>query len=242
MTRTERLLHLMQHLRSRKRPVQARQLAEALGISLRTVYRDIDTLRRQGADIRGEAGIGYILHRDNTLPPLTFSPEEIEALAFGMRAAIALAEDGMAQHAESVIAKIRAVLPAPLLKKLQAQSLFPLPQRFYAPDEQDNLALIRRALRGERKLTFAYQDVHGQHTRRTVWPLAIGYFEQTRLLAAWCELRGAFRHFRTDRITAPTLGDAIPVPHRHLFNQWQQQQNIRPDANRLCPANTPDKN
>lgn len=85
MTRTNRLLNLLQQLRSVKHPVRADTLASQLGISLRTVYRDIDTLRRQGAEIHGEPGMGFVLRKDLLLPPLMFDENEIEALVFGMR-------------------------------------------------------------------------------------------------------------------------------------------------------------
>lgn len=85
MTKSERLLVLLQLLRQCKRPIRAQTLAEELNVSLRTIYRDIDTLRLQGADITGEAGIGYVLQDGYLLPPLMFSIEEIEALILGSR-------------------------------------------------------------------------------------------------------------------------------------------------------------
>ena len=229
MTRTERLLHLMQILRRQRHPVKAQTLAAELQISVRTLYRDMETLRNQGADIIGEPGIGYQLRHDNALPPLMFNQDEITALVFGMRAVHALAEEDLAQHAQSVLAKISAVLPPHILENLQAQSLFPLRVRYYAPDEQDKLILIRTALQQERQLTFAYQNAEGECTQRTVWPLAVGYFEQSRVVAAWCTLREQFRHFRADRMDHIRLGAAIPVPHPYLFARWQQETGITLD-------------
>lgn len=234
MTRTERLLHLMQTLRRRKQPASARELASELGISTRTLYRDIDTLRNQGADIAGEPGIGFILRHDSALPPLQFTADEIAALVFGIRAVTAIADSDMAQHADSALAKIRAVLPPHILDNLDRQSLYPLAQRLYAPHEQNALILIRTALQQERQLTFAYCDAEGRTSRRTVWPIAVGYFEQARVIAAWCTLRQAFRHFRADRISDIALGDPIPMPHAYLMQRWQQATGIHPNAAKHC--------
>ncbi|MDO5090694.1 MAG: YafY family protein [Cardiobacteriaceae bacterium] len=233
MTRTERLLDLMQTLRRRKRPVSAQTLAAELCISTRTLYRDIATLRAQGADIRGEAGIGFVLHRDSTLPPLMFTIAEIEAVILGMRFAANRAEPATAEAARAALAKIRAVLP-PNLDPLAAEATYPFGDTAYSDDETAALAAIRQALREQRRLTFAYTDLKGEPSQRTVWPLAMGYFDNARLLAAWCELRQAFRHFRADRIRAPQLGSAIPMPHAYLMQRWQQATGIHPNAAKHC--------
>ena len=85
MSRAQRLLDLIQALRGYRRPVSGATLAETLGISLRTVYRDIETLKAQGAHIDGEPGVGYVLRPGFMLPPLMFSEEEIEAIVLGSR-------------------------------------------------------------------------------------------------------------------------------------------------------------
>jgi predicted DNA-binding transcriptional regulator YafY len=83
MSQTERLLDLIQTLRRHRRPVSGAQLAGELAVSLRTIYRDVQTLIAKGAPIDGEAGIGYVLRPGFTLPPLMFSNDEIEALILG---------------------------------------------------------------------------------------------------------------------------------------------------------------
>ena len=116
MSRTERLLALMQQLRTTRQPRQAHELAQALGVSLRTLYRDIDLLRAQGADIRGEAGVGYVLKKGApTLPPLMFAEGEIEALVLGLRWVVQQPDPALATSARSVLAKVEAVLPARLV-------------------------------------------------------------------------------------------------------------------------------
>ena len=230
MTRTNRLLNLLQQLRSVKHPVRADTLARHLGISLRTVYRDIDTLRRQGAEIHGEPGMGFVLRKDLLLPPLMFDENEIEALVFGMRWTAAHAEADMAQAAKSALAKIHKVLTPHLSAQFSAQALFPIHQPTYQPGEEETLIHIRQALRTQRKLVFDYTDSAGQSSRRTVWPLAVGYFDNTRLLAAWCELRQEFRHFRCDRICTPVTRGPYPIAHDFLLKQWQRQECLNLNA------------
>src|SRR5829696_5189157 len=114
MSRAQRLLDLIQLLRGYRRPVSGAVLAEALGISLRTLYRDIETLNGQGAQIDGEPGVGYVLRPGFMLPPLMFSEEEIEALVLGSRWVHQRADRALADAAANVLAKIGAVLPKDL--------------------------------------------------------------------------------------------------------------------------------
>ena len=341
MSRTERLLALMQQLRTGRRPRQAHELAQMLGVSLRTLYRDIDLLRAQGADIRGEAGVGYVLKKGGpTLPPLMFAEDEIEALVLGLRWVVQQPDPALAASARSVLAKVETILPARLVPMMEDQALYPVRGRVsgepsasvpdaasasdtaLAPDaasasaaasvpstapssvpasastpapdsvpasasapasvpvpacapvsvaasvscaipvpvpaapasatvadtspapcgnvrspartaweshEEIILPLIRQALRENRQLQMDYADAQGQDTRRTIWPVALGYLQSTRLLAAWCTLRADFRHFRTDRIRHAWLGDPCPRPRRQLEAAWLQATGIRLD-------------
>lgn len=228
MTRAERLLELLQQLRQSRSPVSADTLAARLRVSPRTVYRDIESLRRQGADIRGEAGIGFVLHQTRfLLPPLMFDEAEIEALVFGMRWTLLNADEELTAAAQAALAKIRAVLPEKLSHKFSEQALFPGYCRSgYQTGEQQTLSVIRTALRDNRKLSFDYTDAENRTTRRTVWPLAVGYFSDARLLVAWCEMRQTFRHFRPDRMSGAEVGGTYPVPRMMLLNEWQRQEGV----------------
>src|SRR5882724_11355558 len=123
MSRAQRLLDLIQALRGYRRPVSGATLAEALGISLRTVYRDIETLKAQGAHIDGEPGVGYVLRPGFMLPPLMFSEEEIEAIVLGSRWVSERADTPLGAAARNAIAKIAAVLPEDLRDSLEASNL-----------------------------------------------------------------------------------------------------------------------
>ena len=220
MARSERLLELIQALRRHRQPVSGAALAEDLGVSLRTIYRDIQTLIGQGATIDGEAGVGFVLRPGFVLPPLMFSDEELEALVLGSRLLAQRADKPLADAARNAIAKIAAVLPGDLRDSIDSTGLLAGPGRRPPPDPVD-IAGVRAAIRTERKLILDYTDPNGKQTRRTVWPIALGFFDRVRMLAAWCELRQDFRHFRTDRITSlRATGQRYPRRRRALMKEW----------------------
>ncbi|MFC0227011.1 helix-turn-helix transcriptional regulator [Serratia aquatilis] len=226
MSRTQRLLELMQLLRRHRYPVTGYSLAEELGISMRTLYRDIATLQQQGADIVGETGIGYVLRPGFMLPPLMFSQQEIEALVLGVRWVEHRGDSQLARGATNALVKIAAVLPDELREELDANTLLIGPvSTAYADD--DVLVMIREAIRLERKVRVEYCDNAGNSSERVLWPFAMGYFEQIQVLIAWCELRGAIRHFRIDRIGQLTpLEQRYPRGRRALMKMWRESEGI----------------
>jgi predicted DNA-binding transcriptional regulator YafY len=225
MARSQRLLELIQVLRRHRQPVSGQALADELGVSLRTVYRDIQTLIGQGATIDGEAGLGFVLRPGFVLPPLMFSDEELEALVLGLRW-VAQRTDASFEHAAmNALAKIAAVLPDDLRNNVEGIGLIAVPSR--NADARHDLAPIRAAIRSEQMVVLDYADVKGEHTRRTIWPIALAFFENSRVLAAWCELRQDFRHFRIDRIIALyETGQRYPQRRRVLMKQWREIEKI----------------
>ncbi len=233
MSRTERLLDLLQALRRQRAPVSGQALAQALGISIRTLYRDIASLQAQGAAIEGEPGVGYVMKPGYLLPPLMFRSEEIEALVLGMRWVADRGDPGLAQGARDALAKIAAVLPPDLRRELQDSALLvgTPPRRLPQAIEPD---LLRAAIRAEHKLRISYRDPAGSLSQRVVWPFALVYFEQSRVLSAWCELRGDFRNFRTDRIArAEALDLRYPRRRQALLKAWQQS--VRESGRSILP-------
>ena len=225
MARSQRLLELIQVLRRHRHPVSGQVLADELGVSLRTVYRDVQTLIGQGAPIDGEAGLGFILRPGFVLPPLMFSDEELEALVLGLRWVAQRTDASFEHSAMNALAKIAAVLPADLRNSVEGIGLIPFPGR--EPGERLDLAPIRAAIRSEQMVVLDYADVKGEHTRRTIWPIALAFFENSRVLAAWCELRQDFRHFRIDRIIAlHETGQRYPQRRRVLMKQWREIEKI----------------
>ncbi|NUB08754.1 YafY family transcriptional regulator [Azospirillum sp. Vi22] len=226
MSRAERLIDLIQCLRRHRRPVSGHVLADELGVSLRTIYRDIATLQAQGARIDGEPGVGYLLQPGFLLPPLMFAEEEIEALALGIRWVADRADGALGAAAQNALAKIAAVLPPDLRDRMDASALLVGPGEPIVGDGVD-LAVVRRAIRSERKLSIAYRDRDGAATERTVWPFALGFFDRLRVMVAWCELRGAIRHFRADRIVSVTALEArYPRRRQALLKEWREAEGI----------------
>jgi len=224
--RAERLLELLQALRGHRRPVAASSLAEGLGVSLRTLYRDVQSLRAQGADIAGEAGVGYLLRPGFTLPPLMFTPEEIDALALGALWVRRNGDSALKVAAERAMAKIAAVAPKGDGEFLDQPTQLVGSRRSVA-DADRWMPELRQAARAERKVVFDYVDAKGASTRRTVWPIALGFFGEARMIAAWCETRAGFRHFRVDRILALDIAaDRYPVRRRALLAQWRRSEGL----------------
>jgi predicted DNA-binding transcriptional regulator YafY len=221
MSRSERLLDLIQTLRRHRNPVSGQRLAEESGVSLRTLYRDIATLQAQGADIEGEPGLGYILKPGFMLPPLMFSEDEIEALVLGARWVATRTDDELARAANNVLAKIAAVLPEDLKPRIEGTNLIVAPGPMLEPNKID-LAVIRRAIRNEHMIDISYLDAAGAATSRRVWPFMLGFFERARVIGAWCTLRDDIRHFRTDRIlTLDTTGMRYPRRKAVLLKEWR---------------------
>lgn len=226
MSRTTRLFKLMDALRAHRRPVTAARLADDLSVSIRTVYRDVQTLIDLGAPVEGEAGLGYLLRAGFFLPPLMFGEDELEALVLGARWVRGQGDPALAQAADSALAKIATASPKDLRDKIADTGLWA--PRYPAPAEQPaGLRAIREALRREHKLSITYVDEKGVTTERVVWPIALAFFEGKRLLAAWCELRNGFRHFRSDRIsTLHTIGARYPTRRAVLMKTWRLEHNL----------------
>ena len=226
MSRAERLLELMQVLRRHRRPVSGATLSRELGISLRTLYRDIASLQSQGAHIDGEPGMGYLLRPGFMLPPLMFSEEEIEALVLGSRWVADRADPSWLPPRANLLAKIGAVLPADLRHELDSSALLVGPGAPLAAGDTE-LPKIRRAIRAQRKIEIRYRDTKGEETKRTIWPFALGFFDRVRVVAAWCELRRDLRHFRTDRIVALEISKTpYPRARQALLKEWRANQRI----------------
>lgn len=228
MSRSQRLLELIHLLHSHRFPVPGARLAETLGISLRTLYRDIATLQAQGASIEGEPGLGYVLRPGFMLPPLMFGEEELEALVLGSRWVASHADPRLRIAAQSALNRIATVLPADLRDTLDANALLVAPSRQPVRETVD-MALIRRAIRLERKLLIRYLDLKERESTRTIWPFALGYFDHVRVLVGWCETREAFRHFRADRIlTAELTAERYPRRRQALLRTWRTAEGIAP--------------
>jgi predicted DNA-binding transcriptional regulator YafY len=228
VSRADRLLRLVQLLRRHRHPVSAAALARELGTSVRSIYRDVQTLRGQGAAIDGEAGLGYVLQPGFLLPPLMFSDEELEAIVLGLRLTAEHGDVALERAAREVIAKVRAVLPRELRQRADETALLAGPAR-QRPSEAVDLREVRRAIREERKARIDYLTGDAERTTRVVWPIGLGFFERARVVIAWCELRADFRSFRADRVTRwTTLATRLPRSRVTLLRAWRDRENIPP--------------
>jgi len=205
MRRADRLFEIVQHLRG-SRLVTAATLAGKLEVSVRTIYRDVRDLQAAGVPIDGAAGVGYILRPGYHLPPLMFSPGEIEALIVGARMVKAWAGHGLAAAAAESLIKIGDVVPAERMRAARKVPIFA--SGFQVQDaERSNLDIFGQAIDDLAKVSFAYCDGEGELTDRTVRPLAMHFWGKVWTLAAWCELRDDFRTFRVDRTQDVRMAD-----------------------------------
>ncbi|MEL6520036.1 MAG: YafY family protein [Pseudomonadota bacterium] len=196
MHRSNRLFEIIQKLRAASGPVTADTLADSLEVSVRTIYRDIAALQAMRTPIEGEAGLGYIMRNGYDLPPLNFDAEEIEALHVGLQMLARTGDSALQRAAGRVAEKI---------KDLQNPADWLQVSPWGAPPDDPtkgcvSKADLRDAIKEERKIRIVYRDADDLETVRTVRPVALVYHQECVMLAAWCEMRGSFRHFRTDRI------------------------------------------
>lgn len=224
MSRAERLLQLLQVLRRHRTPVSGQALARETGVSIRTLYRDIASLQAQGAAIEGEAGVGYQMKPGFMLPPLMFGADELDALVLGIRMVAQHGDTTLAHGATNALAKLEAVLPPALRRELAASALLIGAGRPVLEHAVD-IDLLRGAIRTECKLQLGYRAPDGTLSERVVWPYALVYFDLSRVLMCWCELRGAFRNFRTDRIaSAALLPERYPRHRQALLAEWRRTE------------------
>jgi predicted DNA-binding transcriptional regulator YafY len=222
ISRAERLLNLIEEFRRRRRPVSGDDLARTLGVSIRTLYRDISSLRALGAGIEGEPGVGYVLRSGFLLPPIMFTVEEVDALVLGSRWVAERADKPLAEAARKAMARLTAVMPSELGDRVEAQHLVVMPGE-HARQETIDMSVVRRAIHLERKLRIRYTDAKGEGSDRVIWPFLLIYFDGGLLIAAWCETRDGIRHFRADRIGAMSEMPARYPRRRHaLMKLWRE--------------------
>lgn len=217
MSKTTRLFEVIQLLRGAKAPVLARDIANALEVSLRTVYRDIASLQAMQTPILGEPGIGYVMRKGYDLPPINFDVDEAEAISVGLSLIARTGDPGLWRAAGRASHKLHEAAPG--TRKLVTSSwgvknALPV-----------DLSELRGAIRQETKINIVYRDAEERETSRTIWPLVLIYYVDNALIVSWCELRQALRHFRLDRIASCSvlpddfkgLGDAVTA-------QWEKTQ------------------
>lgn len=222
MARMVRMFEIVQMLRAARAPLTAESMARRLEVTRRTVYRDIVALQASGVPVEGEAGIGYLLRGSLDLPPMRFTAEELEAIVVGLSLVGRTGDTLLAAAGESALAKIADAAPpdGPCLDPAAT-----LVSGWHAiPPGATEARLLRRAIRDERKVRLAYRDAEDKVTERIVCPLAMLYYVDCLLLAAYCELRCDFRHFRHDRIEGcEPLDISFAADATSLRRRWRAQ-------------------
>lgn len=211
MNKSERLFQLVTLLRSRRTAITAEAIAEAMQVSVRTVYRDVQALVLSGVPIEGEPGVGYLIRPGQHLPPLMFTPDELQALIVGSRMVQAFTDKDLARGARSAELKIRSILTEPLQRHAEQQ-----PYRIPILESDDGLrevhGKLRRACEQRQKVRAVYLDEKQEKTERIIWPLGIVGWTGKWTLLAWCELRRDYRNFRFDRFEALELLEEYFAP------------------------------
>jgi len=196
MRRAERLFRILNEMRTRD-VIRGSELADRMEVSLSTIYRDIAHLQASGLPIEGEAGIGYLLRPGFELPNMTFTHDQVDALAIGLAFVERTGDPMLATAAQEARAKIQAGMPRPEERKLADAPFFSLQIRNSAPA---TVGLVREAIRQRFLVDIAYEDGGGNPSERSVRPLVLWNLADGWMFSAWCELRQDFRTFRFDRI------------------------------------------
>ncbi|MBX2837608.1 MAG: YafY family transcriptional regulator [Gammaproteobacteria bacterium] len=226
MSRSTRMFEVIQILRSANQSLTAQNIADELEVNKRTVYRDIAALQAMRVPIEGEAGIGYIMRRGYDLPPLMFNSEEIEALMLGLSLLGRTGDKALEKTADAVSRKIAEAVPQDLQPAVLDSPI--LASSWHTiPDSDVNPQLVRNCIRNEQPLEFDYTDDKGVKTHRTVMPIALLYYIEVVLVAAWCDLRKDFRHFRLDRMQNCTVAESeIEESVAQLRRRWRSKHDL----------------
>lgn len=217
MSKTTRFFEIIQLLRDAKKPVLARDLADALEVSVRTVYRDIASLQAMQTPILGEPGVGYVMRKGYDLPPINFDVDEAEAIAVGLSLVARTGDPGLWRAAGRASRKLHEAAPGTQKLVTSSWGVESVPAF--------DLSLLRAAIREETKMEICYRDADERETSRTIWPLVLIYYADNVMVVAWCELRQALRHFRVDRIAdGMFLSEDFMGQGDALIAQWEQTQ------------------
>jgi predicted DNA-binding transcriptional regulator YafY len=214
--RSIRMFEIIQLLRKATQPLTAHQMAEMLEVTKRTIYRDIAALQSTRVPIEGEAGVGYILRPGFDLPPVNFDVEEAEAITVGLSMIARTGDKGLERAAARAARKLSDATRL-------SETVFSSGWGAKVPDGFD-MSVLRAAIRREVKIHLTYRDVNDVLSERIVMPVAMLYYSEAVVLAAWCELRVGFRHFRIDRMLGcQILTDSFAGRGTVLRKEWAVQ-------------------
>jgi predicted DNA-binding transcriptional regulator YafY len=230
MQRSERLAEIVEIVRDGRLHL-ARDIADALQVSVRTIYRDIDTLVASGIPIDGERGVGYLLREPVFLPPMALSMTELEALSLGLSIVKEAADAELRDAAQRVMDKVGE--HASNRRQAPKSWGFGVYAFERAQEGFRHMPLIRRAIREGLMLKIDYCSLDERSSTRVIRPLQMEYWGRVWTCSAWCELRNEFRAFRIDRMQScePTgenflaeAGKTIEDYLKHVANQMDRDR------------------
>ena len=226
MSRSTRLFEIIQFLRRAEAPLTAQRIAECLEVTKRTVYRDIAALQAMRVPIDGQAGVGYVMRPGYDLPPVNFSDEEAEAITVGLALLGRTGDTDLQAAARRAADKISDVRTSAQRGGRGSPALYASAWHDL-PTSGIPLTLLRRAIRQADVLSLSYRSEQGAPSERAILPLALIYYVDAVVLAAWCNLRADFRHFRVDRmISCAGTGERLPTHAETLRRQWRTQRSL----------------
>lgn len=230
MQRSERLAEIVEIVRDGRLHL-ARDIANALEVSVRTIYRDIDTLVASGVPIDGERGVGYMLREPVFLPPMALTLTELEALSLGMAIVQQAADAELQAAAKAVMDKVSE--HASNRRQAPRSWGFGVYAFERAQEGSGYMPLIRRAIRERIKLRIEYLSLNVRYSTRVIRPLQVEYWGRVWTCSAWCELRNSFRAFRIDRMQncettgksfQPEAGKTVEDYLKHVADQMDRDQ------------------
>lgn len=225
MSKSDRLFQLTNLLRAYQ-PVTAKQLAEKMMLSERTIYRYIDDLSVSGIPVYGEPGVGYRLTEGFELPPLHLSPIELEALVLGVNLVTTRTGENISQAAHSLLSKIEASLPLDHELKKEQESIALAPYNSYDEKTRKHWDVMHAAIKEKTQLQLHYLSLTGQDSERVIYPLGLFYWGGVWTIGAWCFLRSAYRNFRVDKIENITVAsETLSLPRQVSLSDYINVQN-----------------
>ncbi len=212
MRRADRLFQIVDLLRP-GRLTTARDLAERLEVSERTIYRDVADLIGSGVPIEGAAGAGYLMRAGYDLPPLMLTRDEASALVAGARMMRAFAGTQMQRAASEAMDKILAVLPPDLKMQATDMPLYAIGKAApdLSPATRTRLDQIEAAIQNRQALDIAYAREDGTTSQRRIQPGVLLFWGKVWTIGGWCELRQDYRGFRVDRMDILGTGPVFSV-------------------------------
>ncbi|MGJ8679810.1 helix-turn-helix transcriptional regulator [Paraglaciecola sp.] len=219
MRKAERLFQLLNILRSRRTVITGQELAEQLGVSPRTVYRDMQALSLSNIPIESEAGVGYRIRPGFNLPPLMFEEDELEALLLGVKMVQGWSDQEFGDAATRAFDKIKAILPDKIHTQHNKHADWLQVPKFSPPNHSDISQSLKSAIKKHQQLSMEYLSLADEKTKREIWPLGLVYWGKVWTLVAWCLLRNDYRVFRLDKIVALKKEEIIFKPSNTLSLQ-----------------------